>query len=239
MQKRSLFFSLLLHAVITGAAFLSSPFTSQKPFEFDQVVKVSLTAFPTPSTPLVTGEPAGPAPQPQEKPAEPAVPVEQPKPKPDQPAEKKEVPKKKKPAEKPKKESRTDSKNKTGEVSETTAKAVDSSASPAAVGEGSPFAGATVDNAAFDYPWWFTQAFTKIASNFRNPVSTDIELSCLISFHVLPSGRIIDKKLVASSGIPRFDDACLAAVEQSSPFPPLPTEFGGEVIGITIPFRNN
>jgi len=106
-------------------------------------------------------------------------------------------------------------------------------------GTGSPFAGATVDNASFDYPYWFTQAFNKIRTNWQNPVAYDGSLICAVYFQVIRSGRVIDLRIESSSGIEAFDQACLAAVNRSKPFPPLPREFSDEIIGLTLPFKYN
>jgi len=105
--------------------------------------------------------------------------------------------------------------------------------------QGSPFAGATVDNANFNYPYWFTQTFNKIANNMRNTTNVDNRIFCTIYFQVLKSGRVIELRIEKSSGYPDFDEACLAAVERSAPFPPLPNDFIDEIIGITLPFTNN
>jgi TonB family protein len=102
---------------------------------------------------------------------------------------------------------------------------------------GSPFAGATVDNASFDYPYWFTQAFYKIQTNWHNPVDADGPMVCLVYFQVLKSGRVVEARVDKSSGIPAFDQACVTAIDRSSPFPPFPKEFGDEILGITIPFK--
>jgi TonB family protein len=94
-----------------------------------------------------------------------------------------------------------------------------------------------VDNASFDYPYWFTQAFYKIQSNWRNPVSADYSIVCAIYFQVLKSGRVIELRVEESSGVRAYDEACLRAVERSTPFPPLPRAFPDEIIGITLPFK--
>lgn len=104
-------------------------------------------------------------------------------------------------------------------------------------GEGAVFAGATISNANFDYPYWFTQAFNKILRNWRNPVASDGVIVCAVYFEVIKSGRVIAKRIETSSGISPFDEACLAAVERADPFPPLPRQFADEIIGITLPFK--
>ncbi|RKX17088.1 MAG: hypothetical protein DRP35_11530, partial [Candidatus Zixiibacteriota bacterium] len=104
-------------------------------------------------------------------------------------------------------------------------------------GEDSPFAGATIDNASFNYPYWFTQAFNKIRRNWRNPISADIPITCTIYFQVIKSGRLVKAEIKKPSGIPAFDNACLRSVENSTPFPPLPRQFVDEIIGITLPMQ--
>jgi protein TonB len=107
----------------------------------------------------------------------------------------------------------------------------------APVGSGSPFAGATIDNASFNYPYWFTQAFNKIASNWRNRIQYSRPLVCEVYFQVIKSGRVIELRIEESSGIPEFDEGCIQAVERAAPFPPLPPSFVEEIIGITLPFK--
>ena len=101
----------------------------------------------------------------------------------------------------------------------------------------SPFAGARIDNASFQYPYWFTQAFNKILRQWRNPVASNASLVCVIYFQVIKSGRIIEAEVESSSGIEQFDEACLRAVTSSAPFPPLPRQFGDEIIGLSLPFK--
>ncbi len=108
--------------------------------------------------------------------------------------------------------------------------------SPVTAGS-SPFAGARIDNASFQYPYWFTQAFNKILRQWRNPVSSNASLVCVIYFQVIKSGRILEANIESSSGIDTFDDACLRAVTSSAPFPPLPRQFGEEIIGLSLPFQ--
>jgi len=100
------------------------------------------------------------------------------------------------------------------------------------------FSGARVDNASFRYPFWFTLTWAKISQNFRIPIAFDGKLYTDIYFQVIKSGRVIELKVVKSSGITTFDDACLAAIERAAPFPPLPRDFLDEIIGITITFTN-
>ncbi len=208
-----------------GTVLLSSPFDQRKKIDFGEVIKVSLKsmseiqkAAPEPP-PLVI---------PQPKLADDAVeiPLDDPR----TVKKKKEV---KKSEEKPKLKEET--KTETTATASTTPqeKKIDTIAGAG----GQMFAGATVTNDAFDYPYWFDQAFNKIYANFRSPVTSDEPIVATIYFEVIQSGRVLTVKVIESSGIPRFDDACILAIERSAPFPPLPQSFRDEIIGITLPIK--
>ena len=96
-----------------------------------------------------------------------------------------------------------------------------------------------IDNAAFDHPYWFDLAWNKINQNYRFAITIDGKVYCDVYFVVIKSGRVIETKVVNSSGIPAFDQACVSAIERSSPFPPLPRDWIDEILGITITFTNS
>jgi TonB family protein len=104
------------------------------------------------------------------------------------------------------------------------------------LGAASRFGGASVDNASFDYPYWFVQAFSKIERNWSNPVFASTPLTCVIYFQVIRSGKIIKIEVEKSSGIDAFDSACKRAVNASQPLPSLPNEFVDEILGIHLEF---
>ena len=217
-MKRDIVLSLCLHAAIILATVVSAPFDLKRQKDFGEVIRVSLTSLPeiTPSEPTPIT-----VPKPMEE-VLPDIPIDDPT-----TAEKAVIEPKPEKKEKPKTTGQVPSDAGTGE------KEIESSAT----GGGSPFQGATIDNASFDYPYWFTQAFNKIAGNWRNPVGSDATLVCVIYFQVIRSGRLIKLRVETSSGFGAFDDACLQAVQSSAPFPPLPREFRDEIIGITLPFK--
>ncbi len=104
------------------------------------------------------------------------------------------------------------------------------------LGVGSAFSGAAVDNASFDYPYWFVQAFSKIEQNWRNPVFANRPLKCVVYFQVIRSGRILKIEVEQSSGIDAFDRACVQAIEKCGKLPPLPDKFVEEILGIHLEF---
>jgi len=66
----------------------------------------------------------------------------------------------------------------------------------------------------------------------------DGTVTCDVYFQVIKSGRVIEKKVVTPSGVPQFDQACLASIDRAQPFPPLPRDFLDEIIGLYITFSN-
>ncbi|MDF1546108.1 MAG: TonB family protein [bacterium] len=225
-MKLDFILSAIVHAVLIIATVVSSPFDKKKTLDFDEVIRVSLTAQPMPAVeePVAVTPPSTPEPVIEELPDIPVSdPTTQPKAEvPEKPKPKPEKPKQKPPVKNNKNAAKPEGDGKI-ESPQTAA--------------GSPFAGATIDNASFDYPYWFTQAFNKIRSNWRNPVSAGYTVTCTVNFQVIKSGRLIEVKVIESSGITQFDQACVNAIERAAPFPPLPHEFTDEIIGITLPFQ--
>ncbi len=104
------------------------------------------------------------------------------------------------------------------------------------IGAGTQFGSVAVDNASFQYPYYFIQAFGKIQRNWSNPVAANQPLSCIIYFKVIRSGSVLDPDIEKSSGVTAYDRACLRAVQASSPLPQLPTDFRDDIIGIHLEF---
>lgn len=232
-MKREIILSLVLHVVLITAAFISTPFSMDKPFDYGDVIKIKAVSFPevveapAPLEPVSIPEPV--AEEVIDIPIDDPTSVDKPKPI-DKPKE--EKPKEEKPKPEPQNNPRKSDKP-AQQGGDEDNKEIDTKATS----QGSPFAGATIDNASFNYPYWFTQAFNKIASNFRRTVSIDAPVICIVSFRVLKSGRVLDLEIKKSSGYEAVDRDCLAAIERSAPFPPLPKDFREEIIGITLPIK--
>jgi TonB family protein len=60
-----------------------------------------------------------------------------------------------------------------------------------------------------------------------------------IQFSILKNGKVARLKLVASSGDFAFDHAAWAGITVSSPFPPFPSAFPGESLGLRMTFFYN
>ncbi|NOY89457.1 MAG: TonB family protein [FCB group bacterium] len=226
-MKRDIFLSIFLHVTIITAVLLSAPFESKGNFNFNEVIKIKAVSIPdlspTPSSIII------PVKIPEMLTEAPVnIPLESPS-----TIKKPKVIKyrKKKPKKKSKKRIPATSSQQTN--TNKSSKKIEVGASTA----GTPFGGATIDNATFNYPYWFVQAFNKIQSNWHNTVAIDGSVVCVVYFQVIRSGRLIEVRVEQSSGIPAFDESCVAAVERSAPFPPLPKDFLDEIIGITLPFK--
>jgi TonB family protein len=224
-MKRDMIYSVALHVTMVFSLVVITPFQPKINTDLGDVIRVNLRAMPLTQT-------VKPAPQPVEIPqamtedAELAV-------LPD--AKSVTEAKKIKPKEKKKDEPKPyQSQTNKGDQTQTGKKdgAKDVSDNLA----GSKFGSASVDNASFDYPYWFVQAFSKIQFNWSNPVYSIEPLSCIVYFQVIRSGRIIKIEVEKSSGIDAFDGACVRAIQKSKPLPPLPAEFVDEIIGIHLEF---
>ena len=241
--KREIIISVSLHLTVILLALFMSPISFTKnTFEYGEVIKINAVSMPGEQTsapeeipveePVTIPEPTTPQPLVEDL-AD--IPIDDPKSIEDEkPIEKPKEEPKEKPKDKPKQTKRP-----TGETTEEPKKSgsEDTEITSQQVGQGSPFAGATIDNADFDYPYWFRQAGNKILNNFRKTVSIDGSVVVVVYFQVIKSGRMIELRIEQSSGIESIDRDCLAAFERSAPFPPLPSEFRSEIIGITIPIK--
>jgi len=59
-----------------------------------------------------------------------------------------------------------------------------------------------------------------------------------ISFTIDRQGRVIESRIVRSSGVPDLDEEALALLQRAQPFPPRPTpDTNGEPVILTVPIR--
>jgi TonB family protein len=225
--SKDLLFSIILHVVAVGVGLFSSPFEHTKKMDFGEVIKVKLMA---PSDIQNLETPALPPPVIPKAIMEEEI-VDIPLDDPRSIKKKKEV---KKPETKPKEEKKPEPKSAAQTTEQQPSEKEIETQSTSA---GQMFAGATVHNQSFDYPYWFDQAFNKISANFSNPVSSDAPIIAVVYFEVIKTGRVVRVEVQQSSDIQPFDDACVRAIQRSEPFPPLPKSFRDEIIGISLPFK--
>jgi len=58
-------------------------------------------------------------------------------------------------------------------------------------------------------------------------------------FQPRPAGRVIDSRVVRSSGASALDEEALALLRRAQPFPPPPPELSGQRVDLTVPIRFN
>jgi outer membrane biosynthesis protein TonB len=223
-MRTDILFSVVLHLAVLAALVVGSPFNPRVSTDIHDVIRVSLTSLPYAATPQSKPAAIPKAATPEETAA--LLPESKPAPK-------------AKPVDKPKEKKKKDKKKKTAIQKAVEEKiGVDSGVTDISenLGIGSPFGGAAIDNASFNYPYWFVQSFSKIERNWNNPVYANQPLSCIIYFQTIRSGRIIKIETEISSGIDAYDRACERAIRLSEPFPPLPEEFTEEILGIHLEF---
>ena len=233
-MKQGIIFSTILHLLIISAVLFAAPLSIKKrPFNYE-VIKInavsapqSFADSPAPIEDIIIPEVIAddePFDIPIDDPTSVDKPVVIDKPEPDKP----------KPNKKDDKPPVTSQKPPTGTTETQTGTDKDKTVETAS---GSPFAGASVDNADFNHPYWFTLAGNKYLQNFRKSVSLDGTVTCDIFFEVIRSGRIITYEIRKSSGIDAVDRDCLSVFERIKSFPPLPRDFREEIIGVTVTIR--
>ncbi len=104
-------------------------------------------------------------------------------------------------------------------------------------GLGDGISAATVDGAGFGSPYYLSLVFGKIRDTWDNPVRISTTLRVTIYFKILRDGQIMDAQLEKTSGIDLFDQSAMRSIVSSAPFPPLPTEYTGEYLGIHLEFE--
>lgn len=104
-------------------------------------------------------------------------------------------------------------------------------------GLGDGISAATVDGAGFGSPYYLSLVFGRIRDTWDNPVQTSTTLRVTIYFKILRDGQIMGAQLEKTSGIDLFDQSAMRSIVSSAPFPPLPTEYTGEYLGIHLEFE--
>jgi TonB family protein len=221
---RDLVYSVVLHAVLILMVVLLNPFVAAMRPKFDTVT-VNLISLPPLGSPALPKGALKPSVPPKTVEDKAAIPIATPESK----AKTKKEDKKKETA-KPSRDTKYKGDAAKGRGSE------GGKDLTGQLGPGSKFGTVSVDNAGFDYPYYFVQAFGKIQDNWANPVAANQPLTCVIYFQILRTGTVLDPVIEKSSGVEAYDRACLRAVQSSSPLPPLPSDFREDIIGIHLEF---
>ena len=105
----------------------------------------------------------------------------------------------------------------------------------AATGAGVGIGGAKFDQPDFTYSYYAERISLAIGMNWFKPATT-IPTSPVVHFRIARDGTVSEAEITASSGLPFVDRAALRAVLASSPLPPLPSEFAGSSVGVSVVF---
>lgn len=91
----------------------------------------------------------------------------------------------------------------------------------------------------FPYPWYITQVRNALWTSWQKlmPKKTN-GLSVLVSFNIDKNGAIYGVQIEKSSKSDDFDYKGKLAVLNSAPYPPLPKDFGKDVLTVTVEFKN-
>jgi TonB family protein len=103
-------------------------------------------------------------------------------------------------------------------------------------GAGDPFG-----VAGFPFQFYLQMISDKITANwFQSLVDpgTGGLLQTQVYFRIYKNGTISDVKIDVSSGIESFDLSARRAIQAAAPFAPLPNEYDGQYLGITLVFEH-
>jgi periplasmic protein TonB len=114
---------------------------------------------------------------------------------------------------------------------------VEMAAIPAAPVQGQP-----TPNSSNAIPTWKTQIVALLERNKRYPETSQSRREqgvAQVFFSIDRQGRVIDSRVVRSSGASALDEEALALLRRAQPFPKPPAELGGEHVDLTVPIRFN
>ena len=90
----------------------------------------------------------------------------------------------------------------------------------------------------FPYPWYITQVRNALWNAWqKTKPKNNNGLSALISFNIDKNGAVYEVQIERSSKDDAYDYAAMSAVKNSDPYPPLPKDFGKEILTVTVEFR--
>jgi protein TonB len=91
-------------------------------------------------------------------------------------------------------------------------------------------------------PTWKTEILALLERNKRYPEvaqSRHQQGIAQVFFSLDRQGRVIDSRVVRSSGASALDEEALALLRRAQPFPPPPPELPGQRVDLSVPIRFN
>jgi TonB family protein len=98
------------------------------------------------------------------------------------------------------------------------------------------------DTMGVDFGPYLARVLHDVKGNWYNAIPESAQMKkgkLTIEFAITKDGKVAGMKLVATSGDVPLDRAAWAGITASDPFPPLPTEFGGEYLALRFTFFYN
>jgi protein TonB len=105
-----------------------------------------------------------------------------------------------------------------------------------------PVQGPPVPKSSNAIPTWKTQIAALLERNKRYPPAAQARGErgvAQVFFSLDRQGRVIDSRVVRSSGAVALDEEALALLQRAQPFPAPPAELGGPRVDLTVPIRFN
>ena len=231
LNRPCLILSLTLHLAVLGGILFGPGLFAERTYLEPRTVE--LTRMPT-----VRPKPIPPAPPPEEAPAPEPEPEPEPEPQPEEPppdvpvlAEEKPPPPEPEPEPPPPPEPAPEPRPQLERPFQRT-RAVDDSLAGSDDAE-TPVVG--YDSEDFTYAYYTTRLKAAIVARWTRPPIEGVE--ALVRFRIASDGTVTELELIESSGVARFDNAGLRAIELASPVPPLPRSFRKPSLGVTMRIR--
>jgi TonB family protein len=95
---------------------------------------------------------------------------------------------------------------------------------------------------SFPFSYYVLVIRDKVSSNWYTSlgaISLSGTIRAVVYFKILRNGEITDLKIEESSGIKSFDLSAVRAIYSSAPFPPLPSGFEGDYLGVHFIFEHS
>lgn len=99
-----------------------------------------------------------------------------------------------------------------------------------------------VGTSSFPYTYYLQAVTDRISANwFTSLVDPGVQgnFQTVVYFKIMRTGQITDATIKESSGIESLDLSALRAVQRSTPFPPLPSDYDQDYLGIFLIFEHN
>ena len=97
------------------------------------------------------------------------------------------------------------------------------------------------DTKGYDWGAYAADMIRRIKRNWDVPqlAHYGVKGRLTIRFYILKDGSVEAERIIASSGIPPYDNAAFQAISKSNPFRPLPADLGHDREGVTVTFFYN